>query len=435
MGNSQSELRKYNAVLDDIQKQKINMDKELIRRNKEILRYILEQKILPELKKDILFNSLYESPYYTGSTYEGLRISAPTEFDINLILRLPFNYYKDLCVNELTKTYGTLSLTDDFDRIWHPNRLDYERYKNIKKYFLDKDEPRKFNACTLHKWFIRVMTKALQRMGYSICYNGINYDLKYSVKQTGPAHTLRVTTGYGEWLVFDVDLVPVFNFADQSIEHTKCKYLVPKRPKDLKWFDSKNVDQIFRFSYAPEECWMLDGEKNAKTVIKFLKLLRDEQGWSKIVSYHLKTIVMNLDFEEWLNERRLIEYLREAAESLEYCLRNHFLPMTHDEDYNLFEQIDNRTLDNMAGAVKKIIKDVKKDPGFLYTYLGANRTQKAASTQRQVAQSSHRLPQLSSDGEGLWSPNTRGEYGGRLQTRSRYGDVGQQNSSMLRTEC
>jgi len=285
MGNSQSEIRKYNAVLHDIQKQRINMDKDLVRENKEILGYILEQKILPELKKDDLCESLYECPYYPGSTYEGLRISAPTEFDINLIFDLPFNYEEDLILDELTKTYGTISLNDDFDRLWHPNRWDYERYKDIKRYFLDSDELRKFNARTLHKWFISLMTRVLQRMDRLIVCKGVGYTLRYSVKQTGPAHTLHVTNGCGGRLVFDVDLVLDFKFADMSVEHTKHKYLVPKKPKDLDLFESENLDLIFRFSYAPEERIILNNQKNAKTIIKFLKLLRDEQEWC-LVSYH-----------------------------------------------------------------------------------------------------------------------------------------------------
>jgi len=88
---------------------------------------------------------------------------------------------------------------------------------------------------------------------------------------------------------------------------------------------------------------------------------------------------MNLDFEKWQNEGKLIEYLREAAESLECCLRDHYLPMKHDNFHNLFENIDERTMDNMAGALKRIIRNVQKNHESLYTYFGAIR-----SSQNQV---------------------------------------------------
>eukprot|EP00111_Clytia_hemisphaerica_P010576 TCONS_00030897-protein len=392
MGNSQSEIRKYNVVLDDIQKQRINMDKDLVRENKEILGYILEQKILPELKKDVLFESLYECPYYTGSTYEGLRISAPTEFDINLIFDLPFNYEEDLILDELTKTYGTISLNDDFDRLWHPNRGDYARCKDIKKYFLDKHEPRKFNALSIHQWFIGVLGKALERLEF-IYFKDRTYKLKYSVKnQSGPAHTLHVFRMEDNVLVFDVDLVPVFefedpNFEDLLVERTKSKYLVPKKPKDLDQFQSENVDHIFRISYAPKERLMLDNQKNAKTVIKFLKLLRDSQNWF-LVSYHLKTIVMNLNFKTWKEENQLANYLNNAAQSLEFHLREHYLPMKHDHRHNLFGHIKNVSLDKIADRLSRIIREVQADPDKLYVYLKAVQNGSRGNQSKDVSRSS-----------------------------------------------
>ena len=116
MGNSQSELRKYNTVLHDIQKQKINMDENVTKRNNAILHHIRET-LFEELEKDDFFRSLWKNDFhYTGSFYESLRISAATEFDINLILMLPFNYNNDLNLVHLTKSYGALLNELDLDR-------------------------------------------------------------------------------------------------------------------------------------------------------------------------------------------------------------------------------------------------------------------------------------------------------------------------------
>lgn len=50
----------------------------------------VEQKVIKDgLMKDPLFAKLYQEILWTGSFYEGLKISAPDEFDLNIIMRMP----------------------------------------------------------------------------------------------------------------------------------------------------------------------------------------------------------------------------------------------------------------------------------------------------------------------------------------------------------
>lgn len=42
-------------------------------------------------KKDILFNSLFETIFYGGSFYDGVRVGHPEEFDLDLLFTLPTN--------------------------------------------------------------------------------------------------------------------------------------------------------------------------------------------------------------------------------------------------------------------------------------------------------------------------------------------------------
>ncbi|PRD24191.1 UNVERIFIED_CONTAM: hypothetical protein NCL1_44473 [Trichonephila clavipes] len=77
------------TILKEILKE-IKLDENLIKKNNELLKYFLTTFIEEMKGKDDLFKLLYQKPHYTGSYYSDLRISQPDEFDINLVLHLPF---------------------------------------------------------------------------------------------------------------------------------------------------------------------------------------------------------------------------------------------------------------------------------------------------------------------------------------------------------
>jgi hypothetical protein len=52
-----------------------------------------------------LFNKLYQDILWTGSFYEGLKISAPDEYDLNIILALPVKQHE----LEVLIKYGKVS--------------------------------------------------------------------------------------------------------------------------------------------------------------------------------------------------------------------------------------------------------------------------------------------------------------------------------------
>lgn len=42
--------------------------------------------------EDSLFKKMYQEIIFCGSFYKGTKIEAPNEFDLNVTLKLPFNY-------------------------------------------------------------------------------------------------------------------------------------------------------------------------------------------------------------------------------------------------------------------------------------------------------------------------------------------------------
>jgi len=49
----------------------------------------VKRQLLNGLKEQKLFNLLYKEIAWTGSYYEGLKISDPDEFDLNIVFKMP----------------------------------------------------------------------------------------------------------------------------------------------------------------------------------------------------------------------------------------------------------------------------------------------------------------------------------------------------------
>ena len=227
MGN---EISVYNQTLEDIEVKHINLPKDGVQFNTAVLKHIMDEIVLPALKADWIFKHVFQEVYYSGSFYDGLRISEASEFDLNLIFRLPFDYKNDLILDPVSNTFGVLSLTDDFEAFYPTNHSRFNDYKNLK-FFLDK---RTFNATRMHRLFIGFTNKMLNKLPKrSFEFGGKSFFFEYSVKDRGPAHTLKVNRrsirdSSKTHLDFEVDLVPVFEY--------QGKFLVPKKPFNFACF-------------------------------------------------------------------------------------------------------------------------------------------------------------------------------------------------------
>ena len=349
MGN---ECSLYNEVLDDIRKKHLNLNGEQVAKNNKLLKNFVDQFIDRMAKESKLFRSCFQNIYYSGSYYDGLRITQPTEYDLNIILRLPFNYLSDLEFELKGNTYCEMSLSKEFHRVMPASHPRYDDYKDMQKYFLDRSV---FNADKIHRWFRSLMTKVLNGMSKYLTYETDSIQILYSVKNQGPAHTLIVTRNGGK--AFDVDFVPVFEYFNEY-------FLVPKQPDSF-----ANSNHLWRISYSRKERELLEGKACAKTVIKILKRLRDTQGWEKLESYYIKTAVMHIEgYQNW-HPSRLANHLAESAEHLKKFLSDEYLPSLHDPNHNLFGKVRPATLSNYGYRLGRIIGKVRDDPNKLKDYL------------------------------------------------------------------
>ncbi|EEC13017.1 conserved hypothetical protein [Ixodes scapularis] len=68
----------------------LKLNKQVTTTNVAILKTLLDDICIQMKQKDALFNLLFNRLEYTGSYYDGLRTKKADEFDINLVLNLPF---------------------------------------------------------------------------------------------------------------------------------------------------------------------------------------------------------------------------------------------------------------------------------------------------------------------------------------------------------
>lgn len=68
--------------------------------------------LLQHMKKDKIFNDLFQNVNYAGSVSKSLKVYKPNEYDLNLVIRLPINY-KFLTVILIMNAYVILNKNND----------------------------------------------------------------------------------------------------------------------------------------------------------------------------------------------------------------------------------------------------------------------------------------------------------------------------------
>jgi len=85
----EDEIKKTNEKLD-ILVRSFNFSSAQFRRYFFVLLFQVKRKMIEGLKEQSgLFKMLFKEIAWTGSYYEGLKISNPDEFDLNIVLRMP----------------------------------------------------------------------------------------------------------------------------------------------------------------------------------------------------------------------------------------------------------------------------------------------------------------------------------------------------------
>ncbi|CAH1155729.1 unnamed protein product [Phaedon cochleariae] len=374
--------KKYNAmepILNNINRKYISLPDEDDRRNKIILKGLLDSITSSMKASDNLFKEMYSSVFYGGSYYDGLRVGQPDEFDLDLLLSLPKLVEPTLTTSN--KPGFVHVKLNGYNKFIKQSEM-ISRYKGLEKLMNEKTHYLETNKVL--RWMQRVITLTMntfeKKDGRPVLKipSGEFY-LKYS--QSGPAVTLKVEGVVGESkLKLDIDLVPCFVFGKDHwpsngfrSNSTKKKpefFIVPKPLNGL-----SDAERYWRLSFQEQERELIDGKSTLKPTIKLLKRMRDILDHKCIASYYIKTFLI-WEVSEWRKEdfwNNSLSYvfMNVLKDYYEY-LKKKKIPYYWNKNNNLIDSVREETLINIGNKVKAIIDDVDKnleDPYVIAKYL------------------------------------------------------------------
>lgn len=348
-------------------------DLSVVRENKRILRDFMENLLDIMQEKDRDFNRLFQKLYYTGSFYENLRISDPNEFDINLILKLPFNpgerYLKNVGGVKSYMKYKLNTSPENNEVLWENEDL-------LDTLF----EGAYLSPVKVRRWIQAVVDRAKPFVSKPDGVRAI------FMSASGPAKTIVLQTDFGYDI--DIDLVPVIQF-------TFPEWPTGARKSMLNTFDVKIEDQfwflvpkefhtagtnvnpvdaklLWRIHFPEIEKKIIHNRGQVKPLIRLLKALRNNEGWHILASYYLKTVVLWLVEEnpspDYWKEGNIYVRLIEALESLKESVGRKFIRYYFYPEFNLIQKIGQPQADNIYNRLDRIIRDIVVDPESLETY-------------------------------------------------------------------
>ncbi|XP_013183468.2 cyclic GMP-AMP synthase-like receptor [Amyelois transitella] len=362
----------------------VKINKRESKRNNLVLRTVLAEILKIMRECDPLFDSMKPRLDYLGSYYDGLRVGHPTEFDINVILKLPINYSNIKL--DCTKTeydYTNVILPSEFRRLCKSTTTSK---KGFTKTELWCDSTHRLSVVKFRSWMQSVVDSAFSKLPISngrhvLKVKNIIYEL--TAKMSGPANTITI---YKNTNIIDVDLVPTFafdlpsgkksktkikclnsavNFHREEFEYNSRYFIVPKPTRD---------EYLWRLTFPFQERACMKKQNNFKSALKLIKLLRDTQRFHKLASYYIKSLFLwearSQNDEFWMKSLSdlviyMLKKLRDHLASKE--IKNYWC-----SENNLLEKLKHETCINWSNKLSHIINDIDQkkyhNPSIIFKY-------------------------------------------------------------------
>lgn len=269
-------------ILDDVNKKCVKMNdvmkKEYVRITSEVIKTIINS-----LKStDEVFEKLYSKLEYVGSYFDGLRVAKATEFDLNLIMKLPYNYNQILIENQNVSA-GFVKINISKATI-NSNQPSEKVIKTIQKW-CDNDGYLLENR--VRQWMEGIISRCLGHGTRTLTISS-GETVNVRVRKSGPAYTLNVDTGTD---IIDVDLVFTIQFPESKQPPSPIRWnsdlaaswvVVPKPSND---------PRFWRVSFTYSERRIIQDKYKLKLINRLLKALRDARDW-QVPSYYIKTLFL-----------------------------------------------------------------------------------------------------------------------------------------------
>ncbi|XP_065335799.1 cyclic GMP-AMP synthase-like receptor [Cloeon dipterum] len=345
-------------VLENVNGQ-LKLKEDEIKNTNRLIDELVKKDLIEGLKKKSkAFELIYQKIVWTGSSYEGLKISHPDEFDLNIVLRFPFK--SDLIkISPRNDVPGFVTIknfkkaldTIEADPKWRP------AYTELLKW---ADDSGNLLTNKVREWMESIVVK------FSNEYNvGKPENKKIIVRKSGPAMTL--------WLgKLSIDVVPVFGFTSPPPSPIR----VPK-PMNREWFivpkplkGQTDIKDAWRVSFYEFEKDILRDYGTIKPAIKLIKKLRDTQDWKSLYSYAIKSAALWMKEEGGIsgNEKIDITFLK-LLKGIQTYLDKGFLPFYWEKRANMLRMNDVERK-NLANRIARLIIKIEENWVSNPSYIG-----------------------------------------------------------------
>lgn len=367
---SEEFYKDLDPILDEINLKCVKMDKDITKQYVNIIFEVVEV-IIKELKNDEVFNKLYSKLDYVGSYFDGLRVAKPTEFDLNLIMKIPCDYKQIVVENTNAKAgFVKVNISKALQNIQQSNN---EKVIRTIKQWCDNDGYLLENK--VRQWLEGVISC---RLGHGTKEVPVPSGrmVRITFGKSGPAFTLHVNIGSD---VIDVDLVFTLQFPETmqppgpirwNSDLAACWMVVPKESTD---------SRFWRVSFPYSERKLTGSKYKLKLINRHLKALRDARDL-QIASYFIKTLFLWEAHECSMYNRTRFWEKRQGylfiymLNKLYVTLNEKKLPYYWHKGNNLFDKLTQPHSINMANQISRVISKIndlilKKDKEKLRSYI------------------------------------------------------------------
>ncbi|KAF6200520.1 hypothetical protein GE061_004963 [Apolygus lucorum] len=317
---------------------------------------VLDELIKKMKEASKLFEWLFNRITYVGSYFDGLRVKEATEFDINVVLKLPLLYDK-VKIRRTAKYPGYVDLNLNEGKLSgeklakHQNETE-EIFKWTKDGYLSHK--------MVLKWWESVFSKL--QGATTLVVDNSEYMIT-AFKKSGPAMTAHIS---GKNVDIDVDLVPVIEFSKTNAPPEPIRW----KNQVGEWFIvPKPIDEnefLWRLSFPEQEKKVMNGLNKLKVVNRLLKRMRDVFNWRPLSSYYIKSIFLWEAYERKEKDdatffnKNLGYLLAYFLGKLQWYLEQQTLPFFWDKEFNLFHRINQPTLKGYAGRIRNVRTQIDK---------------------------------------------------------------------------
>ncbi len=322
----------------------------------------VSQFLVNQMKiRDKMFAKLFRRLQVAGSYADGIKVNAPNEFDVLVLLIFP----NPIPVGSVPG-YVTINMREGLNK-WLGWLTEMEGNGEKYKRFIDSE-------CYLIQHQVLDWLRVLMREILSDHRNVLQIgEAEYHIEQynSGPAVTVDVTvekSSFGGIGVFSIDFVSALPF------HTNDKWVGDEQPpllkaprywntipKPNKMLQQRNKDWIC--SYAEIERDLLKGLNTIKPLIRIFKKIRDKANLTNLKSYYIKTIFLHRRLQksdDYWNKSLAVLFMDMFDVILEHLKAGTLWSLWH-KNYNLFSQLDNPQINDIYLKLNRIKETIDKN--------------------------------------------------------------------------